>query len=113
MKKYFSRDNFTLYNGDCIEILKEIAENSVDMIFADPPYFLSKGTFTCHSGKRASVKKGDWDLGNGAAKNLGFHVEWLKACKRILKPNGTIWISGTYHSIYQCGVALEINEYHF
>jgi site-specific DNA-methyltransferase (adenine-specific) len=68
--------------------------------------------FTCHSGKRVSVNKGDWDLGRGALKNLEFHIEWLKACKRVLKSDGTIWISGTYHSIYQCGVALEINEYH-
>ncbi|MDR3092551.1 MAG: site-specific DNA-methyltransferase, partial [Endomicrobium sp.] len=48
-----------------------------------------------------------------AQKNLKFHIEWLKECKRVLKLNGTIWVSGTYHSIYQCGVALEINEYHF
>jgi site-specific DNA-methyltransferase (adenine-specific) len=112
MKEYFLSRNFTLYNGDCIEILKEIPANSIDMIFADPPYFLSSGSFTCHSGKRVSVKKGDWDLGNGTLKNLEFHIEWLKACKKVLKPNGTIWVSGTYHSIYQCGVALEINGYH-
>jgi site-specific DNA-methyltransferase (adenine-specific) len=113
MKEYFLSDSFTLYKGDCIKVLKEISTDSVDMIFADPPYFLSNGSFTCHSGKRISVKKGDWDLGNGSSKNLEFHIEWLKACKRILKPNGTIWISGTYHSIYQCGVALEVNKYHF
>ena len=60
-----------------------------------------------------SVKKGDWDLTNGTKKNFEFHNEWIKACRRVLKPNGTIWISGTYHSIYQCGFALEINKYHF
>ena len=113
MKAYFQSENFTLYNGDCIKILQEFPENSIDMIFADPPYFLSNGSFTCHAGKRVSVKKGDWDIGQGHVKNLEFHFEWLKECKRVLKDNGTIWISGTYHSIYQCGVALEINGYHF
>jgi len=60
-----------------------------------------------------SVKKGDWDLSNGTKKNLNFIFEWTKACRRVLKPGGTIWISGTYHSIYQCGFALEVNKYHF
>jgi site-specific DNA-methyltransferase (adenine-specific) len=113
MKEYYLEKNFTLYNGNCIDVLKSLPAGSVDMIFADPPYFLSNGSFTCHAGKRVSVKKGDWDLGNGAQRNLEFHIQWLKACKRVLKPNSTIWVSGTYHSIYQCGVALEINGYHF
>ena len=99
--------------GNCVEILNQARENSVDMIFADPPYFLSSGSFTCQNGKMVSVKKGDWDLSNGTKKNFDFHVEWIKACRRVLKPNGTIWISGTYHSIYQCGFALEINKFHF
>ncbi|MCL2679032.1 MAG: site-specific DNA-methyltransferase [Dehalococcoidia bacterium] len=88
-------------------------ENSADMVFADPPYFLSSGSFTCQNGKRVSVKKGEWDLSNGSKKNFEFHMDWIKACHRILKPNGTIWISGTYHSIYQCGFALELNGFHF
>ncbi|GHT04705.1 hypothetical protein AGMMS5026_06630 [Endomicrobiia bacterium] len=91
-RKYYSKKKFTLYNGDCIEILKLLPIDSVNMIFADPPYFLSNGSFTCHAGKRVSVKKGDWDLGGGTEKNLEFHIAWLKACKRVLKPNGT------YHS---------------
>jgi len=112
LNPYFQKNNFTLFQGDCLEVLKEIDENSVDMIFADPPYFLSSGSFTCQNGKMVSVKKGDWDLSNGTKKNFEFHVKWMKACKRVLKPNGTIWISGTYHSIYQCGVALEVNKFH-
>ncbi len=86
---------------------KKFPENSVDMIFADPPYFLSSGSFTCQNGKMVSVKKGDWDLSNGHKKNFEFHLEWIKACRRVLKQDGTIWISGTYHSIYQCGFALQ------
>jgi len=112
-KPYFEKPKFKLYKADCLEILKSLPENSINMIFADPPYFLSSGSFTCQNGKMVSVKKGDWDLSNGTKKNFEFHVEWIKACRRILKPNGTIWISGTYHSIYQCGFALEINKFHF
>jgi site-specific DNA-methyltransferase (adenine-specific) len=111
-KPYFSKDNFVLYNADCLKILEQLPENSIDMIFADPPYFLSSGTFTCQNGKMVSVKKGDWDLTNGTKKNFEFHDKWIKACRRVLKPGGTIWISGTYHSIYQCGFALEINKFH-
>jgi len=111
-KPYFVKGNFVLYNNDCLKVLEQILENSVDMIFADPPYFLSSGSFTCHNGKMVSVKKADWDLSNGTRKNFEFHLEWTKACRRVLKPGGTIWISGTYHSIYQCGFALEINGFH-
>ena len=111
-KPYYKKPNFTLYQVDSLEFLKEIPENSVDMVFADPPYFLSSGSFTCQNGKMVSVKKGDWDLSNGLKENFEFHVEWIKAVRRILKPNGTIWISGTYHSIYQCGYALQLAGYH-
>ncbi len=111
-KIFFKSKGFVLYHGNCLEILSYIADNSVDMIFADPPYFLSSGSFTCQNGKMVSVKKGDWDLSNGIEKNFEFHLSWIKACKRVLKPNGTIWISGTYHSIYQCGYALQISGYH-
>lgn len=93
--------------------MKKFSESSVDMIFADPPYFLSSGSFTCQNGKMVSVKKGNWDLSNGTKKNFKFHLSWIKESRRILKPNGTIWISGTYHSIYQCGFALEIEKFHF
>ncbi|KKP27339.1 MAG: modification methylase protein [Parcubacteria group bacterium GW2011_GWA2_31_28] len=112
-KPFYEKPRFKLYQADCLELLNSLPENSVDMIFADPPYFLSSGSFTCQNGKMVSVKKGDWDLTNGTKKNFEFHNEWIKACRRVLKPNGTIWISGTYHSIYQCGFALEINKYHF
>ncbi|MCK5076794.1 MAG: site-specific DNA-methyltransferase [Calditrichia bacterium] len=112
-KLYYEKPKFKLYQGNCLEILNSLSENSVDMIFADPPYFLSSGSFTCQNGKMVSVKKADWDLTNGTKKNFEFHNEWIKTCRRVLKPNGTIWVSGTYHSIYQCGFALEINKFHF
>ncbi|HOQ15564.1 MAG TPA: site-specific DNA-methyltransferase [Candidatus Paceibacterota bacterium] len=112
-KPYYEKPNFKLYHANCLDVLAEIPEDSIDMIFADPPYFLSSGSFTCQNGKMVSVKKGDWDLSNGTKKNFEFHLEWIKACRRVLKPQGTIWISGTYHSIYQCGFALEIAGFHF
>jgi site-specific DNA-methyltransferase (adenine-specific) len=113
LEPYYQEPRFKLYLADCLELLASLDENSVDMVFADPPYFLSSGSFTCQSGRMVSVKKGDWDLSNGTKQNFDFHVKWIEACRRVLKPNGTIWISGTYHSIYQCGFALEINDFHF
>ena len=112
LKPYYQKANFTLYQADTLDFLKEFPENSIDMIFADPPYFLSSGSFSCQNGKMVSVKKGNWDLSNGLKKNFEFHNEWIKECRRVLKPNGTIWISGTYHSIYQCGFALQVNKFH-
>jgi site-specific DNA-methyltransferase (adenine-specific) len=109
---YYEWEKFALYHEDCLKVLSDMEENSVDLIFADPPYFLSNGTFTCHAGRAVSVKKADWDMGEDVRKNFAFHLTWIKACKRVLKPNGTIWISGTYHSIYQCGCALQVAGYH-
>lgn len=111
-KPYYKKDRFELFRGDCLEILKQFPENHFDMIFADPPYFLSNGSFTCQNGKMVSVKKGDWDLGNGLKENFEFHRNWINACRRVLKPNGSIWLSGTYHSIYQCGLALQTAGFH-
>lgn len=112
LQPYFLKDYFALYLDDSIKLMKKFPAERFDMIFADPPYNLSNGGFTVHAGKRVSVHKGDWDKSNGFEKDLGFHKEWIAACKRLLKPNGTIWISGTYHSIYQCGYALQANGYH-
>jgi site-specific DNA-methyltransferase (adenine-specific) len=109
---HYRSNNFTLYHANCIELLKEMPGNSVDMIFADPPYRLSNGGFTCHAGKRVSVNKGKWDASKGIAKDFRFHLDWIKACRRVLKPEGTIWISGTYHSIYACGFALQKAGFH-
>lgn len=85
---------------------------SVDMIFADPPYNLSNGGFTCQSGRRASVDKGSWDVSRGIEEDFSFHLKWITACRRVLRDEGTIWISGTYHSIYACGYALQRAGYH-
>lgn len=106
MKPYFEQNDFKLYLSDCLKFLDSLPDNSVDMIFADPPYHLSNGGFTVHAGKRVSVHKGEWDESQGIEKDFGFDSLWIAACRRVLKPEGTIWISGTYHSIYACGYAI-------
>jgi site-specific DNA-methyltransferase (adenine-specific) len=96
-----------LINADVLDALKEIATESVDFVFADPPYFLSNDGFTVKSGKAVSVNKGAWDKSFGFDSEMDFHEAWISECLRVLKPNGTIAISGTYHSIYKCGFLLQ------
>lgn len=109
---YFKHKDFELFKANSLEFLATLKENSVDMIFADPPYLLSNGGFTCDGGKMVSVNKGQWDVSNGLKKDFEFHLAWTEACHRVLKPGGTLWVSGTYHSIYQCGFALQVNKFH-
>ena len=90
---------FTLLHGDNIELLSQF-EFKFDMIFADPPYFLSNGGISVQSGKIVCVDKGEWDKGKTAEQIVSFNREWLRLCRDKLKENGTIWISGTYHSIF-------------
>lgn len=112
LEPYHDKLNFTLYLGDSLKLLPLFPPESFDMIFADPPYGLSNGGFTVHAGKQVSVNKGEWDKSRGFKDDYEFHFNWLKESKRLLKPNGTLWVSGTYHSIYQCGHALQSLGYH-
>ncbi len=100
-----------LYNGDCLEILDDIAAkhpgSCFDCIFADPPYFLSNGGITCHAGRMVKVDKGDWDKSRGPEENHNFNRAWLERCQRVLKPNGTIWVTGTHHVIFSVGYAMQ------
>jgi len=112
MEAYFKEKGLRLYNEDVISVLNKLPDNCIDLIFADPPYNLSNGGFTCHAGKRVSVNKGAWDKSKGINEDFNFHYNWLNACKRVLKENGSIWVSGTYHSIYACGFALQKLEFH-
>lgn len=106
--KYFNQDNFTLYHGDINEVLESI-DTSVDMIFADPPYFLSNQKITTQFGKRKIRDKGEWDRVKSWEDINKFNREWLSHCRKRLKENGTIWVCGTYHNIYsveQCLIEL-------
>jgi site-specific DNA-methyltransferase (adenine-specific) len=109
---YFHASDFTLYHGDCLDVLLHMPDNSIDLIFADPPYNLSNGGFTVKAGRQVSVNKGAWDESRGFAQDDAFHAAWIAACRRVLKPEGTLWVSGTYHSIYQCGRALQALGFH-
>lgn len=106
--KYFSDDKFTLYLGDSFRVLGIIEEKTIDMIFADPPYFLSNNGISCQAGKMVSVNKASWDAtAMTATQKINYYRKWLNLCSNVLKDNGTIWISGTMHNIYYIGVALE------
>ena len=92
--------NFILYQGDCMQVIEQLPDNSLDAIFADPPYFLSNGGISVQSGKQVCVDKGDWDKGGTPEHIYQFNKQWLSLCRPKLKDNGTIWISGTHHNIF-------------
>lgn len=106
-KPWYSGGLTTLYLGDCVETLARMPENSIDCIFADPPYRLSNGGISCHAGKVVSVNKGGWDKSEGIDADHEANLEWLAACRRVLHPNGSIWVSGTSHIIFSVGFALQ------
>ena len=108
---FYQTENAQLLLGDTFELLQKLRPESVDVIFADPPYFLSNNGITCRSGKMASVNKAAWDMVDDKEHMLAnkhqFNRRWINLCKKVLKPNGTIWISGTFHNIFSIGMALE------
>src|SRR5438132_519344 len=85
----------SLYRCDALRTLGQLRASFFDLIFADPPYFLSNDGITCQAGKMVSVNKGTWDKSSSFEEMHAFNLQWLQECRRILKPNGTIWISGT------------------
>ena len=104
----FYEDELTkLLLGDTFDVMAALPNESFDMVFADPPYFLSNDGISCSGGKQVSVNKGDWDKGVGLEEKHDFNRRWIRECKRLLALDGTIWISGTFHNIYSCGMALE------
>jgi len=100
-----------LYQANCLEfmdqLLKKYPDGIFDMIFADPPYFLSNGGITCQAGRMVKVDKGKWDKSQGPEMNHEFNLSWLSRCQKLLKPNGTIWVSGTHHVIHSVGFAMQ------
>ncbi|WP_338630459.1 site-specific DNA-methyltransferase [Clostridium baratii] len=98
--KFYDKDCCRLYLGDCIKVMGGLKKESVDMIFADPPYNLSNDGITCKNGEMVSVNKGEWDKSKGFIEDYKYTRKWLKSCDRVLKHNGTIWITGTYHNIH-------------
>ena len=106
-----TRRGLRLLRGDALELMRAADAASFDLIFADPPYFLSNGGVTCQSGRRASVNKGAWDKAPAVEEIQAFNVAWLGECRRLLKPDGAIWVTGTAHNIYSVGFALQTLGY--
>ena len=104
--------DYALIHGDSLALLERLPAASVDLIFADPPYNLSNGGTTCQNGRRTAVHKGQWDVSQGIGSDHDFHRRWLAACRRLLKPSGTIWVSGTQHVIFSLGFAMQSLGYH-
>ena len=95
-----------LYFGDSLELMATIPDNTVDCVWTDPPYFLSNDGITCVAGRMVKVNKGEWDRSNGLENDHDFHLTWLSECYRILKPTGTIWVTGTLHVYLSVGMAM-------
>lgn len=102
----FDSPQAQLFEMDTFEWMRTLPSNSVDCIWTDPPYKLSNGGITCIAGKMVSVNKGKWDKSEGIHKDHEFNLSWLKECHRILKPAGTIWVSGTTHVYLSVGMAM-------
>ena len=104
---YHRSSPYQVIQGDCLQILDQLPAAIADVAFADPPYFLSNGGMTCKSGGRAKVDKGKWDQSQGLHENHAFHHQWLSKCQRALKPDGTIWVTATQHTLFSIGFALQ------
>ena len=105
MESFFHTDSFTLLQGDSMEQLKHI-DQKVDVVFADPPYFLSQGVSKCINGTWKSFDKGEWDRVTSLDNINAFKRKWLSACRELLKDNGTIWACGTYHNIFSVATCM-------
>ncbi|CAN5356542.1 site-specific DNA-methyltransferase [soil metagenome] len=106
--KSFGEPGAMVYLADCVELMRLMPAGCVDVIFADPPYRLSGGGVTVKSGRLASVDKGNWDRSTGSfEKDHEWNVRWLREARRVLKPDGTLWVSGTHHIIFSLGFALQ------
>lgn len=95
-----------MHCGDGLELMASMPSDSVDCIWTDPPYLLSNDGTTCIAGKRVSVNKGEWDRSDGIENDHGFNLAWLSECYRVLKPAGTIWVTGTLHIYLSVGMAM-------
>lgn len=98
-RPYYTNRGFSLVQGDCVETLSKF-NFGFDMVFADPPYFLSGGGISYQSGKIVCVNKGEWDKPKTPEEMDAFNLKWLSAVRDHMKPEATIWISGTHHNIF-------------
>ncbi len=104
----FGEPGAVVYLADCIDLMRLMPAGSVDAVFADPPYRLSNGGVTVKNGRVDSVDKGTWDRSLGSfERDHEFNERGLTEARRVLKPGGTIWVSGTHHVIFSIGFALQ------
>lgn len=100
--------SFTVFNGNCVDQMQKISAKSIDMIFADPPYFLSTGKKQVKiKGIYTTFDKGEWDKVRNMEEKNAFNHSWLAEAKRVLKDNGTIWVCGSYHNIFSVAICLD------
>lgn len=97
---------FRIIQGDTFLELPKF-QKSFDLIFADPPYFLSNDGLSIQNGQIVSVNKGEWDRSYGVDEMHNFNLKWLSHAKNALSDNGSVMISGTYHNIFSIGLALQ------
>jgi modification methylase len=98
----------TLLEGDCVALMDSLPAGSVDMVFADPPYNLQLGgTLLRPDNSLVDGVDDEWDRFDDAAAYETFTLAWLKAARRVLKDDGTLWVIGSYHNIYRVGAALQ------
>jgi modification methylase len=103
-----STEDGTIIAGDCIAALQRLPEESVDLVFADPPYNLQlAGELTRPDNSRVDGVDDDWDKFADFATYDRFTRDWLAAARRVLKPDGTLWVIGSYHNIYRVGTILQ------
>lgn len=109
----FGEPGAVVYLADCVELMRLMPEGCVDCVFADPPYRLSTPHgVTVRNGRVAPVDKGSWDRSLGSfEKDHAWNVRWILASKRILKPGGSLWVSGTHHVIFSLGFALQTSGF--
>ena len=107
VEPYFTSEDkrFYLLEGDSMKLLSKF-DFQFDMVFADPPYFLSNGGLSIQSGKIVSVNKGNWDKSKGFDYVNNFNRKWLKLVRERMKDDATIWVSGTMHNIFSVGQIL-------
>ena len=98
----------TILVGDCIAHMNALPAGSVDLIFADPPYNLQlEEGLTRPDQSKVDAVDDDWDKFQSFAHYDSFTHAWLQAARRVLKPNGAIWVIGSYHNIFRVGTALQ------